>query len=167
MRLGELQRRLNVNYRHLRYLLERGILPKGVDPQPGSGVHRDLTPKQAYWLAITISLKANGLTAPLAGRLAEAIEDGLRGAARQLNWDRLFDPFQGDFRHSYDWYADVADLKYWRLATTSNPSCQGLYEFPWSVLGQRKPSAAADPLAFVRLDLGRLADRLAGDAIEV
>jgi hypothetical protein len=43
-------------------------------------------------------------------------------AARQLNCDGLFNPFDGRFQHDHGWYADIANLKYWRLATTANPS---------------------------------------------
>ena len=59
MKVGELCERLDVSYRDARYVLEEGILPKGVDENPGKGDHRDLTNDQAFWLAIVLLLKAS------------------------------------------------------------------------------------------------------------
>src|SRR4051794_14022351 len=93
--LGELCRRIDANYRDARYLLEQGLLPEGVDPEPGHGHHRRLTPAQAYWLAIVLKLKGSGVRAPLAARIADYAREAVRTVGRGLNWDPGFAPFDG------------------------------------------------------------------------
>ena len=40
MQIGELARKIEVPYRHVRYILEQGLIPEGVDQSPGRGEHR-------------------------------------------------------------------------------------------------------------------------------
>src|SRR5437764_1096762 len=90
IRIGELCRRLEVPYRHVRYVLERGILPEGVDRSPDRGHHRVLNVPQAFWLGIVLKLKQSGVRAPIAGRVADFAMEGLRGVAQNLNWEWTF-----------------------------------------------------------------------------
>jgi hypothetical protein len=162
MKLGELCQRLNVPYRHARYALEEGILPSGVEENPGRGEHRDLTPAQSFWLGIVLMLKQNGLKTLLAGTIADFAEEGVRGVARTLNWDPLFNPFLGRFETENRWFVDIGDLAYIRIATTCCPSFQGLYEFPWSLIGQGKTADGVSPVVVIRVDISRLAHLLRG-----
>ena len=147
MKLAEFCRRIDVPYRHARYVLEQGILPDGVADQPGRGEHRDLDPAQAFWLAIVLKLKASGVQAPVAGQVADFVREGVQGIARQLSWDPGFRPFQGGMETDRCWYVDVGDLTCLRMVTDANPSGGGrLEEFPWVRLGTRK-HVAADPVA--------------------
>ena len=42
------------------------------------------------------------------------------------------------FATDHQWYVDVGDLRYLRMATTANPSKDLLDEFPWMVIGKHK-----------------------------
>ena len=70
IKLRDLCARLGVDYDEARYALARGIVPQGIDREPGRGNHRLFTPPQAYLLAIALKLKAGGVQTPHAGRLA-------------------------------------------------------------------------------------------------
>lgn len=164
MKLGELCDRLKVPYRHARYLLEQGILPTGVAESPGRGEHRDLKPAQAFWLGIVMMLKQNGLNATIAGRIADFAREGVRGITQNLNWEYPFEPFLGKFETENLWFVDIGDLEYVRMATTANPSFEGLYEFPWSLIGKRQTANDASPIVIIRLDLSRLARAMATPA---
>lgn len=157
MKLAEFCRRIDVPYRHARYVLEQGILPAGVADQPGRGEHRDLDPTQAFWLAVVLKLKASGVQAPVAGQVADFVREGVQGITRQLNWDPGFHPFVGRMDTEYRWYVDVGDLSYLRMVTDANPSGGSrLEEFPWVRLGSRK-QVKADPVVVLRTNLTRLA----------
>jgi len=160
MRVAELTERLHVPYRHVRYVLEQGILPQGVAETPGRGEHRDLSPAQAFWLAIVLALKENGIKTPLAGRIADYCEQTVRGVADRLNWEHTFDPFRGRFDTVFEWFIEIGDLKLVRIATTSNPSHDGLYVFPWFPIGKKRAVPDAAPLVVIRLDLARLGQLL-------
>lgn len=162
MKVGEFCDRLGVPYRHVRYVLEEGILPKGVAVEPGRGEHRDLDPVQAFWLGIVLKLKESGVKTPLAGQIADFARDGVRGVAGNLNWEHGFNPFLGRFETANRWYVDIGDVTYVRIATTANPSHDGLYEFPWSVIGKRQTDEHAAPVVIIRLDIARLAAMLRG-----
>src|SRR5258708_25702402 len=112
MRIGELAERLKVPYREVRYVLEQGILPKGVKKTPGRGDHRELDSTQAFWLAIVLELKQNGINAPLAGKIADYAEQGVRGIAANLSWEPSFNPFRGQFETEEQWFVDIGDLTY-------------------------------------------------------
>src|SRR5436190_3591760 len=110
MKVGELCQRLNVPYRHARYVLEEGILPRGVEESPGRGEHRDLTSAQAFWLGIVLKLKQNGIKALLAGKIADFAHEGVRGIGSNLGWDHGFNPFLGKFDTEHQWFVDIGDL---------------------------------------------------------
>jgi hypothetical protein len=165
MKLGELCRRLGVEYRHARYVLEEGILPAGAEESPGRGEHRDLTAAQAFWLGIVLLLKKNGIKTSLAGAIADFAHEGVRGIGMLLGWDHGFSPFLGRFNTDYEWYLDIGDLTYVRMATTAEPSYGGkLREFPWSAIGKRRKDERATPLVTIRLDIGRLAQLFREDS---
>lgn len=159
MQIGELAERLSVPYRDVRYVLEQGIVPEGVEESPGRGDHRQLSPAQGFWLAIVLALKQNGIRTPLARQIADFAQAGVRGISANLSWDPGFNPFQGMFATDHQWYVDVGDLKYLRMATTANPSRQRLDEFPWMLIGKHKTVEVA-PVVIIRLDIRRLAELL-------
>ncbi|MCE9560841.1 MAG: helix-turn-helix domain-containing protein [Planctomycetes bacterium] len=161
MRVGELAKQLQVPYRDVRYVLEQGVLPAGVEQNPGRGEHRDLDPSQSFWLAIVLMLKRNGVRVPDAQRVADFAREGVRGVTQNLNWEYPFNPFAGQFETENQWYVDIGDMKYIRLVTTANPSVEGLYAFPWSVIGTRKAANDAVPVVTLRLDLTGLARMMA------
>jgi hypothetical protein len=162
MKVGEFCERLKVPYRHVRYVLEEDILPSGVEKEPGRGEHRDLTAAQAFWLGIVLMLKQNGIKAALAGKIADFAREAVRGISGNLNWDRTFDPFRGRFDTENRWCVDIGDLTYVRIATTANPSFDGLYEFPWSIIGKRQTDDDAAPVVIIRVDIRLLAQMLRG-----
>ena len=162
MQVGELSTRLKVPYRHARYALEQGILPAGVEEKPGRGDHRQLAPAQAFWLGIVLMLKQSGVQTPLAGKIADFAREAVRTVTQNLNWEYSFHPFLGRFETEHQWFVDIGDLKYVRLATTANPSHDGLYEFPWSDIvthRQAKGGKGIRPVVILRLDLSSLAQR--------
>lgn len=162
MGVGELAERLGVRYRSVRYALEEGILPTGVEASPGRGEHRDLTQAQAFWLAIVLVLKQNGIRTPLAGKIANYARRAVGGITQNLGWEPGFEPFHGMFETNNQWFVEIGDLKVIRLATTANPSKLGeLYELEWNKIGTSNSAPNADPLVILRLDIGRLAGRLA------
>lgn len=163
MRVGELAERLQIPYRDVRYVLEQGVLPAGVEESPGRGEHRDLDAAQSFWLAIVLMLKRNGVRVPDAQRIADLARHGLRGTTQNLNWEHPFDPFQGRFETTNQWYLDIGDLQYIRVVTTANPSFDGLFAFPWTDIATRKPAASATPIVTLRLDLSGLARMMVGD----
>src|SRR5438552_510689 len=126
MQLGELCQRLGADYRQARYLLEQGMLPPGVDPEPDRGHHRQLTPAQCFWLAIVLKLKASGVRAALAAQIADFAREAVRTVSRWLGWDPKFSPFDGDLETKYQWFVDVGDLQYISLVTDSEPTHRGL-----------------------------------------
>lgn len=163
MKVGELAKRLDVPYRHLRYLLEEGFLPTGVDKTPGRGEHRELTPSQTFWLGFVLALKGFGIKTPRAAQIADLADRGVRGIARNLNWDHKFDPFRGAFETEFRWFIDVGDLQYIRIATTANPSkVDKLDESPWTEIGSKAPVKQAEPLVTLRIDMSKLAKKLSG-----
>lgn len=163
MKLAEFSQRLGVPYRQVRYVLEQGILPRGVQDNPGRGEHRDLAPAQAFWLGIVLMLKQNGVQAPMAGQIADFARQGVRGLTQNLRWEDTFEPFLGKFATSNEWFVDIGDLTWIRMATTAHPSRSGqLDEFPWTVIANRTEAPHATPVVIIRLDLARLAKLLEG-----
>jgi hypothetical protein len=160
VKIGELTQRLGVSYRHARYVLERGFLPPGLDDHPGSGEHRQLDARQQFWFALVLVLKSNGLRLPLAAKIAEDIQITMRSITASLNWEGDFNPFLGRFKTRYDWFADIADLRFTRIATNANPSQhKKLLELPWTEIGTLKP-VHPNPFMFLRVDIGKLAETL-------
>jgi len=157
IQLGELCRRLDVPYRHARYVLEEGLLPEGVDAGPERGHHRQLAPAQAFWLGIVLKLKQSAVRAPLAARIADFAKEAVRAVTQNLNWERPFSPFDGRLETEGRWYVDVGDLQYIRLATDRHPSVEGLYEFPWRHVDRRAEAKGVEPAVLIRVDIARIA----------
>jgi len=157
IQLGELCRRLNFPYRDARYVLEQGFLPRGVEPKPDRGHHRQLTPAQAFWLAIVLSLKRSALKTPLAAQIAEFARLAIRGISQNAAWDFRFSPFDGDFETQHKWFIDVGDLTFVRVVTDANPSHKGLFAFPWSYIDSHAQAEDVAPIVMIRLDIGRIA----------
>lgn len=157
--VGELCQRLKVPYRHVRYVLERGFLPDGVDPSPERGNHRVLHAEQAFWLGVLLKLKQAGMKTPMAAKVADFTMRGLRAVAQNLNLDRHFAPHLGKLQTEYQWYVDIGDLRYVRIATTAEPS-RRLHEYNWILLRTKEDARDATPIVILRLDVGRLAAML-------
>jgi hypothetical protein len=162
LQLGEFCRRLGIPERAARYAFEQGCYPEGVDEAPGKGDHRQLTAGQCVWLAVLLRLKESGLKLPLARVIADRTRDGVRGVARQLNWDGGFAPFDGRLATAHQWYVEVGDSTHMRLVTDANPSHRGLYEFDWVALAGRKGEKAIRPVVVIRVDLTRIAELVRG-----
>ena len=156
MRVGDFATKLGVQYREVRYLLEQGILPHGVDESPGKGEHRDLDAAQAFWLAIVLKLKAVGIRAPIAGEIADFARKALQGVTQNLNWEHSFHPFRGRLQTDNEWYLELADMVAMRLVTSANPSDQGLYSSPWWRLGKQSIDNL-HPIVVIRVDLASVA----------
>jgi len=82
-RLHELCERLEVSHRDARCICERGWLPASVDPEPGRGNHRRLTPAQAVGLGIVLKLKVCGVQTPKAARIRWLFDAAFRTARLQ------------------------------------------------------------------------------------
>ena len=161
MKMQELCERINVAPRQLKYLLEQGMIPPGVDPSPSTGHHRQLTLGQAFWLAVVLKLKQAGVAAPLASDITNYVKRHLRGITRNLNWDFQFSPFDGDLTSSFWWCVEIGDNEFIHLLTDGNPSRKGVvYEFPWYRIGGNKEVLDPRPAACVRIDLTRIAEML-------
>jgi hypothetical protein len=160
--LGELCRRIGVPNRHARYVLEEGFLPEGVQAGPGHGNHRLLTPSQAFWIAIVLRLKASGVQAPLAARIAEYARQALRLVTREMYLEPHFAPFDGRLETERRWAVEVGDLRYVRLVTDAVPDgAGGFQEFPWVEIGQHKHAPTGfDPMFAIRVNLARIAEVL-------
>jgi hypothetical protein len=143
----------------VRYILEQGLIPEGVDQSPGRGEHRQLRPKEAYWLALVLVLKGNGLRAPLAAQIADHLRISVRIIAANLGWDSTFHPFSAKFETECEWFADLAELRYVRVVTNSDPSHRALIELPWHEIGARKQTDIT-PVVYIRIDLAGLARKL-------
>ena len=158
IQLSEVCRLLDVDYREVRYILEEGHVPKGVAERPSTGNRREFAPEQAFWLGIVLKLKQAGVKTPLSAKIADAVVAGLRTLTQNLCWDPTFLPMKGWFETDHQYFLDVADRQYMRLVTDSNPSRQGLYEFPWEPIsgrGQRRQDLV--PFVFVRMNITQIA----------
>jgi hypothetical protein len=162
MLLGELCRRLDIPYRDARYVLEQGLLPAGVDPEPDRGNHRRLTHAQAFWLGIVLKLKQSGIKTPLAAKIADFAGRAVKGVSMNAAWDSGFSPFDGRLETKFRWFIDVGDLAYARVVTDSKPAHLGLYEFPWSYVDRGATADGFEPTITIRVDIGRIARLLRG-----
>jgi hypothetical protein len=160
MQVGELCRRLEVAYRHARYVLEEEILPAGVDPAPDRGNHRQLDAGQAFWLGIVLKLKKSGFRTPLAAEIANFTMEGIRTLSQRLSWDPGFRPFQGMLDTEYQWFVEVGDLKYIRIETNADNVKGQPYVSEWFPVGSRRAAKNIVPVVTIRLDLSRLAQVL-------
>jgi hypothetical protein len=157
VQVAELCRRLGVPYRHVRYVLEEGVLPRGVAENPGRGEHRDLDPGQAFWLGIVLKLKQSGVTTTLAAKIADYTKLAVRGITQNMNWEWPFNPFQGQLKTENEWYVDIGDLTYIRLVTGAMMTNNRPYVFPWAEFGKHKPAEGVAPVVIIRVDLSCLA----------
>src|SRR4051812_40341314 len=110
LQLGEICARLGVPERPARYVLERGLVPPGIDKSPASGNHRRFGPGQAFWLALALTLRHAGLRTPLAAKVADYATLSLRTVCQQLVWDWQFSPSQGRFATEHQHFVEVGDL---------------------------------------------------------
>jgi len=162
MQIGELARRIDVDYRAIRYVLERRHADSWIRAPRGRGHHRDLNTGEAFAVALLVKLKQAGLTGPKAEQFVNDVAEAVRGVARRLSWDPRFNPFAGDLVTDREWLAEVGDQRAWRILTNANPSLGGRLEvFGWFAIAKRR-RALPDfrPVVVVRLDLSRLAERL-------
>lgn len=166
LQIGQLCARLGVPVRQARYLLEQGFVPKGVDPDPDRGNHRQLDPAQAFWLAVVLKLKQAGLGAPLAARIADLAEASFRPVAAELARNPTYHPARfvspGDAR----WAVEVGDLAYARTSYQTNTTIslpldpRNLTRNPWTDVNTGEPRPDAHPIVVIRIDLTELAERL-------
>lgn len=164
IQLGTICKRLEISERDARYVLERGFVPKGIEETPQSGNHRQFGPAQAFWLAMVLKVKENGIPVPLAAAIATYGEQVLRGTTQNLGWDWRFSPRSGRFDTEHQYFLDIGDRKLVRLATDANPNGGGVLEcFPWhNVHDVKKASQDLTPYLMMRLDLTLIARHLAG-----
>ena len=152
---------LGVRYRDARYVLERGFVPTGISPSPGSGEHRDFSPHQAFWLGLVLHLKAAGLKTPLAAQIADYADEATSTTTQNLSWDLRFCPRKGRFDTEHRYFVEVADSKFIRLVTDACPSQPGLYHFDWHQVGKRRvPIKDVQPYVLLRIDISLLAAKL-------
>src|SRR4051794_20078644 len=114
IRLHELCECLQVPVRHVRYVLEKGFLPQGVEEAPNSGNHRQFDAAQAFWLAILLKLKENGIATPLAAEITGYAYSSVRTVTQNLGWEPQFMPHLGRLQTKHDYYIEIADHKYIR-----------------------------------------------------
>jgi len=159
LKLQDLCARLDVDYDGARNTLARGIRPRGVRQHPGRGNHRQYDRTQAFHLALILKLKAAGMTTTLAGKVAEWARV-IQGMSVNLGWDHRFAPFSGNFQTEREWFVDVGDARFGRIATNAHPGKDTLYVTPWVELKSRKSAEGACPVVIFRVDIARLAHLL-------
>lgn len=162
MQIGEIAERLKAPPRTLRYILEEGIVPTGVDPNPGRGEHRDLDVHQTFWLAMVVVLKQSGLKTPLAGAIAGEVMYRLVIASLPRRSRKYEFDWSGETGGSTDearWYAEVGDLVAVRLVV--QPPGQPHLTTEWETLRDRRQRVpTSEPLVTIRVDLTTLASIL-------
>ncbi len=161
IQLGDLCLLFDFPAREVRYLLERGFVPPGVDKSPSTGNRREFGPGAAFWLAIAVLLRRNGLNASAAAEVAGLATEGVRTISQNLSWDPGFLPLAGYFKTDHEYLLDIGDRAYVRILTDSCPSQTGLYQFGWRHL-KSSSSLQLDvqPLVILRLDIRRIAEVL-------
>jgi hypothetical protein len=162
IQLGEFCQRLRVGDREVRYILERGHVPRGTAKSPSTGNHRQFDAEQAFWLALVVKLGAFGLKVTLAAEIADAALLCLRGVTQNLGWERSFLPQLGHFHTDRQYLFEVADRKYMRLVTDACPSQQDLHYFDWVTLRGRATDRALKTVVVLRIDLAEIARILGG-----
>ena len=155
MKLQELCDRIGVPYRDARYALDRGILPKGIEADPGRGRHRLFDASQAFHLAMVLKLKAAGVHTPMAGEMAQWATR-IKGIAVNAGWDHQFSPFDGRLATENKWVLEVGDGRYVRFGTDANPSHQGMDFSGWTDMSTKKAADCA-PVVTIRVDVSELA----------
>jgi hypothetical protein len=130
IQLAELCRCFQVSARIVRYVLERGFVPAGVEKHPASGNHRQFSPQQAFWLALVVLVKRSGVKTPVAAQIADCAVESLRNVTQAFAWDPGFSLSSGRFSTEHQYFVEIADSKYVRLVTSACPSRE-LTESPW------------------------------------
>lgn len=162
LKLQDFCDRIGASYRDARYALAHGMVPTGIDREPGRGKHRVFDDRQAFWLAIVLKCKAAGIKPKLATEIANWSRR-VSGYAQNLGWDWQFSPFLGNFATDKQWYLDVGDARFVRIVTDASPGNRGLRdESEWVNMKTRKLQPDAEPTVVVRIDLSRLAAQLQG-----
>ena len=162
VQLGEICEKLNLSNRDVRYVLERGFVPDGIDRKPASGNHRQFSPGQAFWLVMVLKLKAVGIKTPVAADIADRAKEMSRAVTQSLNWEWTFDPWFGKFKTQNRHSVEVGDLTLIRYVTDAKPG-GGLEVSPWVTLGRRRFEVKdAEPFVIIQLDLSQIARHLAG-----
>ena len=139
--------------RQVRFVLEQGFVPRGVAQSPATGNRREFGPDHAFWLAIVLHLKQNGVKTPAAAEIAELAGEGVRYIAQTLGGDRTYWPAGGWLATDHQYYLDVGDRRFIRIETDACPS-DILNQFGWRDMKRgRLAPADLQPLVVLRLDL--------------
>jgi len=143
--------------RQVRFVLERGFVPKGVASHPTTGNRREFGPSHAFWLAIALQLKLNGIKTPIAAKIADITTENLRILTQNHSWDWTFLPMKGWFETDHQYYLDLGDLRFVRIVTDANPSVDGLHELEWVPVVGRGRIGNHSPFVIFRVDLTKIA----------
>jgi DNA-binding transcriptional MerR regulator len=160
-KLHEICELLDVDYDGARYVLAQGVLPPGIESDPGSGNHRSFTQEQAVYLAVALRLKEAGVSIPRTKEIGPWTRKIQEWAINQ-GWDQGFAPFTDGLHTSHQWLLEIGDARYVRICTDANPSQEGLTVSPWTNMGIRREAAQARPSIIIRVDVSELARRLSG-----
>jgi DNA-binding transcriptional MerR regulator len=154
-KLQEICSHVHIDYDGARYALARGILPPGIDPDPGRGRHRVFSQEQSLYLATALKLKEAGLTLP---RIQEIVPWTRKIQEWSCNggFEPNFAPLTGGLQTQHQWFLDIGDGRYVRLRTDANPSKRGIEATPWTNTTSRQGAPDAKPLVIISLDIGEI-----------
>ena len=155
---GELCKRIGAQTRDLRYILEQGYVPEGVEEAPDRGNHRDLNPRQALWLAVVLKLKASGLSTPHAVKLANQMKGWIDLSANDLSLGPYHNPFAPIVSGKATTYIDVGDSLHLRLYYDPHEGVPPVTQ-PWTQ-GQNINNFQPDPFTIIRVNISRLLELL-------
>lgn len=155
-KLQEICSKLKVDYDGARYALAQGILPPGIDSDPGRGRHRAFSQEQAFFLAIALMLKEIGLSLP---RIQEIFPwtRKIQEWSQNAGYEWTFAPFTGGLQTRYQWFLDIGDGRFVRLRTNAVPSNPAMESTPWVQMSSRRVSSGAKPAVVVSIDIGEIA----------
>lgn len=150
---------LDVPYRSATYVLESGYVPKGVAEAPSTGNHRQFDASQAFWLAMILMLKADGINTALAAQIADYAWIALRTTTQNLGWEPSFLPHLGRLDTKHQYFVEIAARKYIRFGTTSEPLSGGKIKyFDWHAFTNLgRPVKDLQPCVKIHLDLTAIA----------
>jgi hypothetical protein len=164
--IGDLAKRLGHSKRRVKWLFEEKILPVGAsDNKESYNGARFLLASQAYWVSIVLACRLSDVDVNAARVVADFAQMALPRVAQQMRWDRQFRPFEAQFDTRFDWFIDIGDKSFIRLATSAAPRSLGKYVhcFDWATLDDPTiPVLTAWPASILRIDLSRLAHQLKG-----
>jgi hypothetical protein len=144
--------------RQVRFILERGFVPKGVEEKPSTGNRREFGPRHAFFLAIALHLRSAGMRTSAAAAIAETAVEGLPYFAKGLKWTFL--PAHGWFDTDDEYSLEIIDGRVIGLQTSaySGEPCERV---GWLTGGtRRKKNPEPVGLVTLRLDLKKIADVL-------